>query len=192
MIIEFCGKNIEFTESMKAFVTKKALSLEKHLKHNDAKLRVSAEIVGGQQVATLLLDDNGKVYSAISHSTDFYDASLASLKRLKDQLETAKSKGISKKLAATPLYQITEPCEDVPDSLGSECVCCFHYVVPETQQEEQLDVEIDETDKGWLRNAYSEWLQFCEDMGLPEDCLRDVEVFGIEDAGCEGVAIETF
>lgn len=188
MRIEFYGKNIEITESMKDFVTKKAMSLDKFLKDDDAELRITAEVIKGEQIATMLLEDSGKVYSALSQSQDFYDASLASLEKLKKQLEESKNKNISKKMSEKPLYQFSEPVEEEPEQPENECLCCFYYINPKTNEEEQLDVDVDEKDKGWLRKAYDQWLDFCNLMGMSEDCLRDVQIFGIEEEEIDGRA----
>lgn len=188
MKIEFYGKNIEITESMEAFVTKKAKALDRFVKDEEATLRITAEVIKGEQIATMLLEDSGKVYSALSQSTDFYDASLATLEKLKKQLEEAKSKNLSKKLSEKPLYQFSEPVEEEPEKPESDCLCSFYYTNAKTGEEGQLDVDIDKDDKGWLRNAYDEWLSFCNAMGMSEDSLRNVEIFGIEedeDFDCE-------
>lgn len=96
MRITYHGHNVEVTDSMRSFVENKAKSLEKYAGEDDA-LGVTAEVVKGQKRASMVLAHQGKAYAVSSESTDFYDAVLSSLDKLKKQLKEDKSRREAKK-----------------------------------------------------------------------------------------------
>lgn len=88
MKIKCYGKNIEMAESMKEYVIQKSKSLEKFLNNNyDSELQVIAEVHKPEQVASMVLRDNGSTYTTSTKSSDFYDAVLSTLDKLKRKMK---------------------------------------------------------------------------------------------------------
>lgn len=117
MRITYHGHNVEVTESMKNFVENKAKALEKYVGEDDA-LGVTAEVVKNQKRASMVLAHHGKAYVVSSESTDFYDAVLSSLDKLKKQLKEDKSRREARKHVKTENPEETE--EDVPEGETSD------------------------------------------------------------------------
>lgn len=91
MKIKCYGKNVEVTENMKSFVIKKSKSLEKYLcDSSKAELQIIAEVHNHEQQASIVLRENGRVYTASTKSIDFYDAVLSTLDKLKRKIDSSK------------------------------------------------------------------------------------------------------
>lgn len=91
MKVKCYGKNIEMTDSMKSYVIQKSKSLEKLLINSyDSELQVIAEVHRAEKVATMVLRDNGRTYTASTKSSDFYDAVLSTLDKLKRKIKEGK------------------------------------------------------------------------------------------------------
>lgn len=106
------GHNVEITESMKAFVEDKAKGLEKYVE--DGALGVTAEVIKGEKKASMILSSKGKTYVVSSESTDFYDAVLSSLDKLKKQLSEDKNKREARKYVILEMEKEEEEdnCEE--------------------------------------------------------------------------------
>ena len=91
MKVKCYGKNIEMTDSMKDYVIQKSKSLEKFLSNPcDSELQVIAEVHKPEQVASMVLHDNGRTYTASTKSSDFYEAVLSTLDKLKRKVKEGK------------------------------------------------------------------------------------------------------
>lgn len=91
MKVKCYGKNIEMTDSMKSYVIQKSKSLEKFLiDPYGSELQVTAEVHKPEQVASMVLRDDGRTYTASTKSSDFYDAVLSTLDKLKRKIKEGK------------------------------------------------------------------------------------------------------
>ena len=146
MNINFTGKDLDVTDTIKEYAVEKVGKLEKYF-GNDFEAVATMKIEGNEQIAEIRVNAAGKTYKAVTASRDLYSSIDKDIDILEGQIRKSKTKADKQNMTDSIRFKEANQGEDVEDEEGDIIKTIFYSIKPLTEEDAKLILESDVKNK---------------------------------------------